>query len=98
MGPSAESAPGGVLTPFQEGLRRLAAEVVNTHRHCDVGNLQKCDLYHHLIEIMEKLADDVRQAEQAPMICGHPAACAGLDGCSGCAREQRLLAEARGLS
>lgn len=99
MDPSTTRAPGGALTPFQKDLRRLATELVVEHRNCDVGNLQKCDLYHDLIEIMENVALDVREAERALMICGHPAACSP-DGrpCIACQRETRLVGRVGGLS
>lgn len=96
MDSSSVGVPGGmsVFTKFQEEIRRTAAEVVDTHRHCDVSNTRKCDLYHDLIDIIERMASQVRDAERAPMICGHPAAC-GVDGfCTGCAMQTRLMAEA----
>lgn len=98
MALSAEDAPKKALTPFQENLRRLAIEVVNSHRHCDVGNPSKCDLYYNLIEVMQDLAYEVVREERAPMICGHPVACSSGGACSACVREARLLAEARSLA
>ena len=94
---SAENTPKKTLTPFQENIRRLAVEVVNAHRHCDVGNPQKCDLYYNLIEVMQDLAFEVVRGERALMICGHPTACQGGNVCSVCVREARLIAEARNL-
>ena len=102
MGLSAAGGGAGTGTPtannFKDDFRRIAAEVVNTHENCDLANPGKCDLYHHLIEILEKIDTDARYAERAPMICGHPTACVTAGGCMACLRETRLLAEAGRMS
>jgi hypothetical protein len=94
---SAERAPGGALTPFQEGLRRTARGVIEAHRNCITS--RTCDLYHNLIEILNDLASEVRAEERALLICGHPAACAP-DGapCMACQRETRLAGQVGNLS
>ncbi len=100
MIPINQGASGGapLSATIREEVRRLSKELVEEHRHCDVGNFQRCDIYHDLIETMESVARQVRDAERAKMICGHPAACLEDGICSGCGREQRLTSQAGSMS
>lgn len=83
---------------LKEEIRRIAVEAIKEHRGCDVGNLQRCDMYYDLVQIMVAMAQRAREAERALLICGHPAACQQEDGCMACQREQRITMSAERLS
>lgn len=92
VGGASISAPA--LIKIDDNIRRMAADVVDAHRNCDVSDSRKCDLYHHLITMMQALSDSVRAEERALMVCGHPNACGAAGECFACARDRRIAFEA----